>query len=484
MNNLLKKEFNLGLIYNFPDSYFELLTIPGPLIYRIHNLVNDKSYIGFTKLNLSYRFFEAWYGSHFDHYLDKDCNVHLYNAMRKYGLENFTLSILSIDPNDTESIFIKEFDSFYNGYNRNFTGLPYALGSGTEGKTWINNGKERALVKTSELDYWKSKGWRHGFFKSDIGKITIHKGDIFIFIPQELSETYLNDGWKLGTGKSPNAEKVLISNKLLNESKFIDQSELTSYIETGWTLGRLSNYLHVVNKESDHRRINISDIIHYYRKGYKVGMKYELSEDFTESEKYKKFITTPVICGFSGTLKSTICNKEFPDRKLIPSPTKFMNNFDYRYCSWNSVVNPLINLSARIWTASQIETPLVVERSMFDFIYFAQHFKFEGLESDNNIEIEQIDNLEKSILGIREYYVIDNQAVEFIKNKILDSDPNRSQVYSSVEEYLDLQEKYLSYITSHMIKYNYLTLTDELVTKIINAEEFNLPWELKLKSNM
>ena len=194
--------------------------------------------------------------------------------------------------------------------------------------------------------------------------------------------------------------------------------------------------------------------------------------------------STPVICGFSGTLKSTISSLYFSDRKFLGTPTKAMYNFDRDYCSWNTKVNPMNVLAARLWGASQFKEPLVVERSIYDFIYYAMLYKIEDFEDERFIDIKGIEQLESSILGEVSYYIINNQAVEFIKNKILDSDPNRSQVYSSVEEYLDLQEKYLNYITSHMIKYNYLTLTDELVTKIINAEEFNLPWELKLKSNM
>ena len=57
-------------------------------IYMITNKINNKKYIG-QSVRIEIRWRE-----HKNSYLKNDTNSHLYNAMKKYGIENFDFNIL------------------------------------------------------------------------------------------------------------------------------------------------------------------------------------------------------------------------------------------------------------------------------------------------------------------------------------------------------------------------------------------------------
>ena len=86
------------------------------IIYKITNKINGKMYIGQTIRTLSHR--------KNGHYTNYKNNVHtkLYDAMRKYGWDNFEFepicSCLNIDVlNKMETFFIKYYNTIENGYN-------------------------------------------------------------------------------------------------------------------------------------------------------------------------------------------------------------------------------------------------------------------------------------------------------------------------------------------------------------------------------
>ena len=83
-------------------------------IYIISNTINDKVYIGQTID------FDRRKTQHLKNYKTLDYNIYL--AMRKHGVENFTIEpIYSLlyrdDLNKSEEFFVSEYDSFNNGYN-------------------------------------------------------------------------------------------------------------------------------------------------------------------------------------------------------------------------------------------------------------------------------------------------------------------------------------------------------------------------------
>lgn len=87
-------------------------------IYKITNTINDKVYVGQTTRTLDERFKEHL----------RNCNakskqtVHLYLAMKIYGKENFSISLLDEaltleELNQKEIYWINYYDSIYHGYN-------------------------------------------------------------------------------------------------------------------------------------------------------------------------------------------------------------------------------------------------------------------------------------------------------------------------------------------------------------------------------
>jgi group I intron endonuclease len=79
------------------------------IIYRITNAVNSKFYIGKTSKTVQERFQRHCYNH-------QKQNTYLYKAMRKYGVENFTIEILeeTNSPNEREIYWIKTLQPHYN----------------------------------------------------------------------------------------------------------------------------------------------------------------------------------------------------------------------------------------------------------------------------------------------------------------------------------------------------------------------------------
>ena len=88
-----------------------------PYIYKITNRINDKVYIGKTVNTVETRWKE-----HCHDYKREHCEKRpLYEAMKKYGVENFSISEIescNIEVlNERETYWIEYYGSFKNGYN-------------------------------------------------------------------------------------------------------------------------------------------------------------------------------------------------------------------------------------------------------------------------------------------------------------------------------------------------------------------------------
>ncbi len=84
-------------------------------IYEIINDINNKSYVGKTEFSLEKRFKEHCRDSQ-----KKSSEKRpLYSAMRKYGLEHFSIHLLeeTNNPNERERYWIEILGTFKNGYN-------------------------------------------------------------------------------------------------------------------------------------------------------------------------------------------------------------------------------------------------------------------------------------------------------------------------------------------------------------------------------
>lgn len=105
-------------------------------IYKIHNIKNDKVYIG-----QSIDIYRRWDKHRIN---SKKGTSDLYQDMRIYGLENFTFSIVeecSLDNLDNREIYwIKYYNSYNNGYNK------------TEGGQYSHNKGHMRAVRQYSLD--------------------------------------------------------------------------------------------------------------------------------------------------------------------------------------------------------------------------------------------------------------------------------------------------------------------------------------------
>lgn len=242
MEDILNKEFNMKDLYENPENYDEFLSIKGYLIYRIHNLITNKSYIGDTEYDLWLRLFWFPY-SHFNNYDNLNCDTHLYNSMRFYGLENFAISIISLDPNDSEAKYIKVYDSYHNGYNNNLSGKGEGWKS-CAGRVPMRKDPESHYknIKPSEVDYYLSLGWIIGRGHNDKwglstkDKIIVHKDNSQKFILLSELDSYLNSGWS--KGRIPQ-NRISITNGIV--TKVINASEFENYQKQGFTKGRLKS---------------------------------------------------------------------------------------------------------------------------------------------------------------------------------------------------------------------------------------------------
>lgn len=146
-------------------------------IYKITNKINGKVYIGQTKKTIEERFQE---------HLKKakiHTNRYLYDAMNKYGYENFIISQIEKCPDnnlDEREIF---WIAFYQSNNKLY-GYNMTVGGGG-GNTWINNPhKEETSKKLSQANKGKkhkmSNEWKQNITQSNKEKktILINKNDL------------------------------------------------------------------------------------------------------------------------------------------------------------------------------------------------------------------------------------------------------------------------------------------------------------------
>lgn len=116
-------------------------------IYIISNDINDKVYIGQTRVGIE----ERW-KKHIDNSKNNPSKQVITNAMNKYGIEHFKIEKIADVPEDDldyfEMYYIKKYDSFQNGYNM-------TLGGNNNSKGLSENqiGSIITLAQTTKTSY-------------------------------------------------------------------------------------------------------------------------------------------------------------------------------------------------------------------------------------------------------------------------------------------------------------------------------------------
>lgn len=115
-------------------------------IYKITNKLNNKVYIGKSRNNPIKRF-----NAHMRHAMeDNKYNNHFYNAIKKYGKDNFIIETIEKNIENEQKLQEREkyWIQFYKSYDKNF-GYNKTLG-GDGGNTWaLNDHKEETSKKLS-----------------------------------------------------------------------------------------------------------------------------------------------------------------------------------------------------------------------------------------------------------------------------------------------------------------------------------------------
>ena len=144
-------------------------------IYQIVNDINDKIYVGKTEFSIEKRFKE-----HCSDAFKESCEKRpLYSAIRKYGKEHFHIELIEEcdNPEEREVFWIKEKNSFKNGYNATMGG---------DGKKYIDYD---LVVKTYlELQSTKDTAIKLGIHEDTVQYILKGK-NISIKSSQEVMRT-------------------------------------------------------------------------------------------------------------------------------------------------------------------------------------------------------------------------------------------------------------------------------------------------------
>lgn len=124
-------------------------------IYKITNLVNGHFYIGQTTKTIETRFMQHWRDAT-SLKCGKESQTVLHRAMRKYGIENFSIEVLEECPDEMlsekEIFYIDKLNAFYgkDGYNMTFggnCGTPLKLDWDRLNELW-NMGLDTADIAT------------------------------------------------------------------------------------------------------------------------------------------------------------------------------------------------------------------------------------------------------------------------------------------------------------------------------------------------
>lgn len=114
-------------------------------IYRIRNLINNKSYIG-----QSIDIYDRWVFHKWELNNGKHKNQHLLRSWLKYGSDNFEFTIVEeCDENklnEREIYWINYYDAYCNGYNQT------KGGDGCSGKIWTDEEREKISRAILQID--------------------------------------------------------------------------------------------------------------------------------------------------------------------------------------------------------------------------------------------------------------------------------------------------------------------------------------------
>ena len=191
-------------------------------IYKITNTINGKMYIGKTELTIEKRFQQHCKDSQ----RDKMSNRPLQKAMRKYGVEFFSIEEIedTDSPEEREIYWIEFYGTFKNGYNATMGG---------DGKKYIDY--DLVVATYQELKNATKTAEKLGISQDSVIKI-LNNRKVHIYSSEEISirqfgkitNMYSLDGEFLQSFPSTNAAaEYMVQNKLTGCKKTTIKQHIT-----------------------------------------------------------------------------------------------------------------------------------------------------------------------------------------------------------------------------------------------------------------
>lgn len=191
-------------------------------IYKITNTVNGKMYIGKTESTIEKRFQQHCNDSQ----KDGMGNRPLYKAMRKYGVEFFSIEEIeeTDNPEERETYWIEFYGTFKNGYNATMGG---------DGKRYIDY--DLVVATYQELKNATKTAEKLGISQDSVINI-LNNRKIYIYSSEEIAirqfgkvtNMYSLDGKFLQSFPSTNAAaEYMVQNKLTGCKKTTIKQHIT-----------------------------------------------------------------------------------------------------------------------------------------------------------------------------------------------------------------------------------------------------------------
>jgi group I intron endonuclease len=210
-------------------------------IYLIRNMVNGKGYVGQTAGLVEQRFQEHIAAS------NRGCGFALYRGMRKYGVENFSISeVASCDDsllNDLEKHYVKFYGTFSpvgHGYNMTIGGdgsLGYTMSDESKAKMSLAK-KGKPMSEAGKQARRGKIAWNRGMKKPKPVRVKKARKPVSEETRAKMAAAKLGKTpWNKGKGKI--VEKVVVIRSCSEETKVkIGNANRGRYKGVPWTQAR------------------------------------------------------------------------------------------------------------------------------------------------------------------------------------------------------------------------------------------------------
>lgn len=207
--------------------------------YSIRFIRTNQYYVGYTE-NIISRVYNSFHG-HIGSLNNPENIDYIHLVMRKYGLNEFEFCIESLHNTKDEALseeskLVIKYDSFNNGFNMTNNGFG---GTGGRIRVFQPDTQEEMFIKPSELDKYKSMGYKKGSNRVLVSYPNDYKEPHGLFKRVKLSELryYLDQGFTIGSLGTLSTTKgnIFVYNELGVRS--IKADELNYYLELGYKKG-------------------------------------------------------------------------------------------------------------------------------------------------------------------------------------------------------------------------------------------------------